>query len=287
MLHPKYRHTSLLKRMPARMRRQPRGQSFIELLFVVMILALLLAGMVEFGFLLNQYLHILDASREAARYSSTQNAFVLNADGVKISSFYYPPFYYQSAAKAALTMYPAVSLDPLLAEQGNANHTDDIVISVFSLDGSTPTRYPTGDAQGWSLCAHFNLSSANAAEDIAAGYSGLQAYFQIVDPTVIADSPPAPEPGPLPQTPWSGGCHVRASQFTIANFTSGLNGVTLATPDVKLPKTGALVVEIFYNYPQLLKLPVLTNVLPDPIPLYVYSIMPLSAAQPTQVPTPP
>jgi len=33
----------------------------------VLILALLLTGMVEFGFLLNNYLHVLDGSREAAR----------------------------------------------------------------------------------------------------------------------------------------------------------------------------------------------------------------------------
>jgi hypothetical protein len=46
------------------------------------------------------------------------------------------------------------------------------------------------------------------------------------------------------------------------------------------------VVEIFYNYPQLLKLPVLTSIVPDPIPLYLYSVMPISSAEPTLVPTP-
>jgi hypothetical protein len=52
-------------------------------------------------------------------------------------------------------------------------------------------------------------------------------------------------------------------------------------------------VEIYYNYPQLLKLlsnngfmGVTYSILPDPVPLYVYTIMPISAAEPTQVPTP-
>jgi hypothetical protein len=52
------------------------------------------------------------------------------------------------------------------------------------------------------------------------------------------------------------------------------------------PNTGVVLVEIFYNYPQILKLPVLTTILPDPIPLYVYTIMPLSAAEPTQTSAP-
>jgi hypothetical protein len=159
-------------------------------------------------------------------------------------------------------------MDPVLLNPANP---DDVVISVFSLDGATPTRYPTTDPNGWSLCAHFNANS----EDTSAGYGGFTAYFQSVDPKVFGD---------LPIATWSAGCTPRTSQFTSASLTSTLGSVTLATPDLRLPKTGAVVVEIFYNYPQLLKLPVLTNVLPDPIPLYVYSIMPLSAAQPTQGP---
>jgi hypothetical protein len=45
--------------------------------------------------------------------------------------------------------------------------------------------------------------------------------------------------------------------------------------------TGVLLVEILYKYPQLLKLPVLTSVVPELIPLYVYTMMPNSAAEPT------
>ena len=55
-------------------------------------------------------------------------------------------------------------------------------------------------------------------------------------------------------------------------------------PSGSAPSTGVLVVEVFYNYPQLLKLPVLTSVLADPVPLYVYTVMPLSSAAPTATP---
>jgi len=59
----------MIKRLSSRIRRNKRGQSFIELMFVTLILALLLAGVVEFGFLMNNYLHVVDGAREAARYS--------------------------------------------------------------------------------------------------------------------------------------------------------------------------------------------------------------------------
>ncbi len=257
MMESKYHHhTNFFKRMLSRMRRQPRGQSFVELMFVIMFLALLLTGVVEYGFMLNFYLHVLDGSREAARYSSTWNPFVLDSSGVTISSYYYPPFYYVAAAEAATTMAP-VSLNPA--------NPDDIVVSVFSLDGATPTRFPTTDPNGWSLCAHFKAN----AEDTAAGYAGFAAYFPSLNP---------PAPVPIqPVAAWNAGCIVRTTQISATNLKNLLG--SLVPPD-----TGVVLVEIYYNYPQLLKLPVLTSVLPDPIPLYVYSIMPLSSAQPTQVP---
>jgi hypothetical protein len=255
MMEQKYSHLTLFKRIVSRLRRKSRGQSFVELMFVMTFLALLLTGMVEFGFMLNEYLHVLDGSREAARYSSTYSPFI--SSGMTITNFYYPPFYYIAAGKAGQTMAPVI-LDPLLAEQGNPLHTDDIVISVFSLDNTIPTRYPVGDPNGWSLCNH---------------YAAFAAYFPSIGATVPAE---------LSSAGWSSGCHVRTSQFSNAAFASLLGSVPLVSSG--LPKTGAVLVEIFYNYPQLLKLPVLTSIVSDPIPLYVYSIMPLSSAQPTQAP---
>ncbi len=50
--------------------RSERGQSFVELALVVVFLMIFVAGVVEFGFMLNNYLNLVDASREAVRYSS-------------------------------------------------------------------------------------------------------------------------------------------------------------------------------------------------------------------------
>ena len=57
-----------------------KGQSFVELSLVVVFLMIFVAGIVEFGFLLNQYLNLVDASREAVRYSSDFDPFITNPD---------------------------------------------------------------------------------------------------------------------------------------------------------------------------------------------------------------
>jgi hypothetical protein len=244
MIEQKRHHTALFKRMLTRMRGQPRGQSFVELMLVVVFLALLLAGVVEFGFMLNQYLHVLDGAREAARFSSNNVPFALNADGTVNAAADNLSFYYLSADKAASTMKPVVL---------NPDFPDDIVISVFSVtQGHTPLRFPTADPNGWSLCHH---------------YAAFAAYF-----TVTLH---IPVPSDLSDAGWSSGCTVRTSQVSPA---------IVQAPSGSAPSTGVLVVEIYYNYPQLLKLPVLTSVLADPVQLYVYTVMPLSSAAPTATP---
>jgi hypothetical protein len=58
----------------------------------------------------------------------------------------------------------------------------------------------------------------------------------------------------------------------------------LASLSTAAPNTGFVVVEIFYAYDQLLKMPFFTVVVPDPIRVHTYVIMPLSAAEPTPTP---
>jgi len=262
MMEPRHRNTNLFKRILSRMRRQSRGQSFVELMLVVMVLAVLLAGVVEFGFMLNQYLHVLDGAREAARYASASQTepfipnpdgtFQTNPDGTIKDNM---PFYYYSAAKAGSTMFP-VGLNPAL----NPTSPDDIVISVFSVTaGNLPVRFPLAYPHGWSLCKD---------------YAGFVAFF---------NSQSLPVPTQLSDSSWSScDAQARVSQFSSADIQSRLNP--------SAPNTGVLLVEIYYNYPQLLKLlsnngfmGVTYSLLPDPVPLYVYTVMPISSAEPTQV----
>jgi len=243
----KYHHTNLLERIHFRMRGQPRGQSFVELMLVVLILALILAGMVEFGFLLNNYLHVLDGAREAARISNTDFAFNQVTQNPR------PEFYYAAAEEATNTIAP-MRLDP--------SRGDDIIISVYGVAGTTIVQYP--GSTRWSLCAN---------------YSALVNYFWTNDPSHPADQLQSVPPSLADANWYSCPTPLKVSHFSSSNIQSITSQVSGA------PNAGILVVEIFYNYPQLLKLPVLTSILPDPIPLYVYTIMPISSAEPTVVPT--
>ena len=183
-----------------------RGQSFVELSLVVIFLMIFIAGIVEFGFMLNNYLNLVDASREAVRYSSDFDPFL--PDGSLDNRSFEDTF------QLTLEVLDPVTLD---AAKG-----DDVVISFFSVGNGVYVRYP--DDNGWA---------ANK---------------------------------------------LQVSKFTNAEIQSRL--------DSSAPPTGVLLVEIFYYYPQVLKLPIFTMFVQDPMPVYVYSIMPLSAAEPAPTPIP-
>ena len=242
--------TDIFRKILIQASRQPRGQSFVELMLVLVFLTMLLAGAVEFGFLLNNYLHVLDGAREAARYSSSAIAYDLNS-GATI-----PEFYYYTAVQAANTLVP-VKLDPTKG--------DDIIISVISAYESTVLRHPS--ANGWSLCGN---------------YDAFVNYLWAHDPNHPSD-PLQSVPPSLADVNWYS-CSAHASRINDAAIVARL--------DPCAPNAGVLMVEILYDYPQMLKLPVFSNntffgvqfsLVPDPIPVYVYSIMPISSAEPKQV----
>jgi hypothetical protein len=220
-----------MKRLFTRIKTNKRGQSFVELMLVALILAFLLAGVVEFGFLLNNYLHVLDGAREAARFSA--NSVAINDQGASIQEFYI------STTIQTLRVTSPVELV--------GNNQDDIVISVFSVAGTSITRFPDND--GWSLCANY----------------GDQLFY-----------PPYQSVAALDATDWNS-CTIRSSAFSVTDVQSLM--------DAAAPPSGILIVEVFYNYPQILGLPVFSDFL-NPIPVYTYSVMPLSSAEPTPTPRP-
>jgi len=223
-----------MRRLIPKIKSSRRGQSFAELMLVVLILAMMVSGVVEFGFLLNNYLHVLDATREAARFVSTGIAFDVE-DGSIIQSFYCI-----ASIQAARVMEP-VLLDP--------TEGDDLVISVLSVAGTSIVRFPV--TSGWSLCENYSIVTTWATAN------GVLLPEALVNPG------------------WAS-CSHHHTNLTTAQV--------LARMDASAPGTGVLIVEAFYNYPQALRLPVFTAVLPDPIPVYAYSIMPLSSAEPTATP---
>ena len=210
-----------------------KGQSFIELALVFMILMLIFAGVVELGNLINVYLDIIDSGREAARNANTYEFFNIDESTV-------PPtvtvgdLVFNEAAKIAWNTMNT-NCQGILQDKGTQlippacnmripfdPLEDDIVISVISYDGSSLIRFPDGN--GWS---RFNN---------------------------------------------------RVSTVSDGEIMSHLDSST--------PSTGIIMVEVFYGYHQLLGMPFFADVLPDPIPVHTFSIMPYPSADPTPTPIP-
>lgn len=191
-----------------------RGQSFVELALVLGLLLMLLAAVVEFGLLLNQYVSLVEGSREAARFGSVGDPFDPTGSGITNPDFYNKISDYVIGTNTTLGVIEPVHL--------KAAQNDDVVISVFGVRGNNVVRFPTSN--GWSKFS------------------------------------------------------TQTSNFTNAEISARL--------DANAPNTGILLVEIFYHYEQVLKLPFLTQFVGDPISVYTYSIMPLPLAEPTSTPSP-
>ncbi len=213
------------------------GQSFVELSLVVLFLMLLVAGIAEYGVLLNRYLNLLDATREAARYTANYNPFCpANSTDPSCPPYTVTPTYYVSTACEVKNVLLPLHLDMARG--------DDIVISFFTVtNGAISGRYPLSDGEsGWSWSAHGGWSDESHC--------------------VLAGS----------------GTRNHVSQQTSAFILSRM--------DPSAPDVSVALVEVFYNYPQTLKMPVFEQLIPDPIPVYSYAIMPIKNVSATPTPGP-
>jgi len=214
--------------------RKPKGQSLVEIAIAFPFIIMLLAGLVEFGFMLNYYLSLLDSTREAARTFSNFDPFedghALITPDCTCSLANCPneagddrtdadcdrDDFYQGTAGMVLD-----NLQPMSAQDTSRriildSATDDVVVTIFSVGDSTDRFPEDGGEYHW-----FNN---------------------------------------------------QPSRLSTEEINSRLIG---AAPD-----TGILLVEVFFNYHQVLALPWLAPFLPDPIMLHAYTIMPCSAAEP-------
>ncbi|NIM93702.1 MAG: hypothetical protein GTO18_08325 [Anaerolineales bacterium] len=115
-----------------RKRRKSKGQSIVEFTLLLPLLLMLLSSLIEFGFALNEYLDLIDTTRETARYLSDQSPFA-NQD----TRSYRELFYTEGVDEMERTIQRAGWIDI-------DENSDDLIISVFAVTGSsTVVRYPT------------------------------------------------------------------------------------------------------------------------------------------------
>jgi Flp pilus assembly protein TadG len=215
------------------------GQSLVEFTVLLPVLLIMISGLIEFGIMLNYYLDLIDAAREAARWASDADPIRDPNDG----SYMDPnPLFYtnvQTLTKEALLAASDGRIDwidnPLDATDDDdddcsitINGTNDIVISAFGIRNNSGSpvvdkRFP-----------------------VAAGENGVSL------------------------------CNNKFSKFTSAEIQARL--------DPNAPTSGLVMVEIFYDYHQILALPWITAFVPNPIQLHAYTIMPNAYVEPTPTP---
>jgi hypothetical protein len=142
-----------IKTNPPRKRklRKSRGQSLVEVAIAFPILIILFSGMIEFGFMINAYLALLDATRDAARLYSNGDPFCTKASDPPLTSCPVanatvddPNFYLQTAIEVRRNLDPSyrpetntfdpaykgrrLALDPL---------NDDVIVTVYGVKGNT------------------------------------------------------------------------------------------------------------------------------------------------------
>jgi len=130
-----------------------QGQSMIELALLFPVLLILLSGLIEFGFILNQYLSLMDAARNAARFASDGLYYETSDTNMDCATTTH--FYWQTACLVNQELRqeaPAIKLN----DNGTPNDVtddfldpadgNDILISAFGFvqNVGIVARYPDG-----------------------------------------------------------------------------------------------------------------------------------------------
>jgi uncharacterized protein YkuJ len=210
---------SVLKRL-----QKTKAQSMVELAISLPILILLFTGMVEFGFMLNTYLSLQDATRASARLFSNETPFEFDVNGDVVDKV----SFYEDAAQFV------VDTLALNAREVSIDQTrDNVFVSVITVDVDNTVTPPVID----TITRHPD------------GGQFYYLYDDVIPVSVYNDS-------------------------NIEDFMTS-NG--------SLPvDSGLLIIEIYYSYEGILKLPWTTPFFSDsnPATLYASTIMPLVAAAP-------
>jgi hypothetical protein len=160
-------------------KRKSFGQSLVEFTVLLPILVMMISGLIEFGFLLNYYLDLVDAAREAARFAADDDPLIRGGihDGETDDTFY------QLAQKMTLDSINIGSGGQIELDTAN---NDDIVISTFSImNGFVDRRFPDGAPSGLSYAGNqmseFTDAMINSMLNPAAPNAGIvlvEIYFE-------------------------------------------------------------------------------------------------------------
>lgn len=147
-------------------RKKSRGQSIVEFMVLLPLLVMMLSGLIEFGFMLNFYLDLIDGAREIARFGANVDPLSGKSAGSCNSDWFYE-------------LLPCMA-DQIFSEQVVLQYgppeTDDLILSAIAASGGVVTqRFP--DADGWSYkgnhISKFTTADINGMLNAAAPATGM------------------------------------------------------------------------------------------------------------------
>ncbi|NDJ86107.1 MAG: pilus assembly protein [Chloroflexi bacterium] len=287
---------------------QTRGQSLVELTITLPIFMVMLLGLVEIGWLANNYLTLVDVSREAGRYGSVRDPvenwvpgneltyqrmdcddeqgsynkyrgeFEPSYPGPTVAGFSDgvdgPLDFYDGVACAVVTNMLPMEFD---------DSVDDIAVSVISY-----AIVDTGGGPRASVTGRFPARSNECADD---GRDPFNPPWLATgrDPDRFDAAVDGRRGYVFRGNHEEDGCI--GSTFSISEIEDLINRTMLdETGDPitgleasHLPNNAIVLVEIFWEHEQLLDLPFFTWI-GNPIDLHVWSFFPVSSVEPTATP---
>lgn len=234
--------------------KKDRGQSLVEMAIVAPLLLIMLLGLFEVGYALRNYMVLLNANREAARYGAKASG--LDFDGMTPQQIGYSD---------VISHHLVVISDLLPNFQPGVNGTS-IVISLYRIYTGWPCNpadkadplYQDGQlVDAWPNC-NCAIAQFNPWETPLLNHPGLNAYMQYAAPPTTASR----------IDPWE--MADRLARQNIQLECSGMKSLGLNY----LPAAHqVVVVETSYDHRQILGVPFISNRLTDPVPFYVKTVM--------------
>lgn len=226
---------------------QRKGQSLIEMALIVPILLIMVLGLVEVAAFLGAYLDALDLTREAARFASLRDPFYVGPTDQNCSTEAFD-YYFDTVC-----IFSPPAGDPRCAVN------DPFCNGVNSATTLDMTRDDV-------IISAYTVIDQTVTQTYPAG--GYYAWSEKDSDTVNNGN-------------WQKNCEGEIVRFTPYFTAAKINSYLSANAP---PKRAFVAVEYYYCYEQLLKAPVISQVIPEVMRIHVYTVISLPAAIPTSTP---